>query len=228
MFDLLIHAARINLDKVFHQCRNVFATRPQRWQRNREHIQTVVEVAAKFVPLDHLHQISVGRSYQANVHLVSPSAAQAFELLFLQDTQQFGLQSRRNISHLVQEERPFVSQFEATDLLRDSPGKSASLMPKKLAFQQIEWNGSAIQFNKRASAPRAQIVNRARDQLLAGACFSLYKSGGIRGRDLLNLFEHQFQSGTVAYDLLESARTTVLVGGPESYNSCHGRPPCAN
>src|SRR5216683_1732340 len=135
MFDLLIHAARINLDKVFHQCRNVFATRPQRWQRNREHIQTVVEVAAKFAPLHHINQISVGRSYQANVHLVSPSAAQTLELLFLQDTQQFGLQSRRNISHLVQEKRPLVSQFETANLLRNSASKSASLMAKKLAFQ---------------------------------------------------------------------------------------------
>jgi len=51
---------------------------------------------------------------------VSPVAAQALELLFLQHTQQFGLQHRWNISHLIQEERPFVSQFEATNLLRDS------------------------------------------------------------------------------------------------------------
>jgi len=51
---------------------------------------------------------------------------------------------------------------------------------------------------------RAQIVNRARDQFLAGACFSLDKSSGIRGRDLLNLFKHRFQSRTAAYDLLET------------------------
>src|SRR5712664_2897182 len=66
VFDLLIHPAGINLDKMFHQRWNVFATRPQRWQRNRKYIQTVVEVAAKFVPLHHVNQISVGGSYQAN------------------------------------------------------------------------------------------------------------------------------------------------------------------
>src|SRR5437588_9585687 len=32
---------------------------------------------------------------------------------------------------------------------------------------------------------------------------------------------------TVAYNLLESARISILVGGSESCNSCHGRPPCA-
>src|SRR5258708_743863 len=134
VFDLLIHPAGINLDKMFDQRRNVFPAFPQRWQWDRKHIQTVVEVATKFVALHHVNQIPVGRSYQANVHLVSPSAAQALELLLLQDTQQFRLQSPRNISHLVQEERAFVSQFEATHLLRDSTGKSASLMAKKLAF----------------------------------------------------------------------------------------------
>jgi len=82
---------------------------PQRWQGEWKDIQTIVEVAAKFIALHHVSQISVGRSYEPNVHLVSPGAAQALKLLLLQDTQQFGLQSRRNISHLVQEERPFVS-----------------------------------------------------------------------------------------------------------------------
>jgi hypothetical protein len=159
--------------------------------------------------------------------LVSSAAAQAFEFLLLQDTQQFGLQRQRNISHLVQEQRPFVSQFETANLLRDSACKSAFFVAKKLALEQIEWNGSAIQLYERASTPRAEMVKRARDKLLAGTGFSLDKNGGIRRRDLLNLFEHQFESATVAYDLLESARIAVLVGGSESYNSCHGRPPCA-
>jgi hypothetical protein len=46
-------------------------------------------------------------------------------------------------------------------------------MAKKLAFQQFERNRSAIQFYVRASAARADIVNRACDQLLAGARFTL-------------------------------------------------------
>src|SRR5713226_6014278 len=225
MFNLLIHPSGINLDKMCDQCRNVFPALPQRWQRDRKHIQTVVEVAAKFVALHHVTQIPVGRSDEPNVHLMSPSAAQAFELLFLQDTQQFGLQAWWNIAHLVQEQRPFVGQFETANLLRYGSGERASLVAKKLAFQQIERNGRAIQFNEWASAPRAQIVNRACDQLLAGACFSQDKNGGIGRRDAFDLFEYRFQSRTVAYDLLESARIAVLVGRSESCSSCHGRPP---
>src|SRR5882762_9736886 len=61
LFDLLTHPAGINIDKMFHQCRNVFTAPPQRWQGERKHIQTVVEVASKFVALHHINQISVGR-----------------------------------------------------------------------------------------------------------------------------------------------------------------------
>src|SRR5437899_9481459 len=208
-----------------HQGRNVFAARPQRWQQDREHVQTVVEVDAKFAPLHHLRQITVRCSHQPNVHLVSPSAAQALELLFLQDTEQFGLQCQRNIAHFIQEERAFVGQLETANPLRYGSGERDFLVAKKLTFQQIQRNGSAIQLCERASAPRADVVNRARDQLLAGACFALDKDGGICRRDAFDLFEHRFQSRTVAYELLESALIGNLIATPEIFESSHREPP---
>ena len=54
-------------------------------------------------------------------------------------------------------------------------------------------------------------MNRARDQLLAGACFSLDKNGGIRRRDAFDLFEHRFQRSALTYDLLESALITIPI-----------------
>src|SRR6266478_7756377 len=99
---------------------------------------------------------------------MSPSAAQALEFLFLQDTQQFGLQSRRNITHLVEEQRAFVGQLETANLLRYGSSERAFLVAKKLTFQQIQRNRSAIQPYERVSAPRADVVNRVRDQLFAG------------------------------------------------------------
>ena len=179
--------------------------RPQWWQQHGENIQSIVEVAAKLASIHHLRQITIRGSHQPNIHLVSPGATQALELLFLQYTQQFGLQRRRNIAHLVQKERAFVGQLETSNLLRDGSGECAFLVAKKLTFQQIQRNGSAIQSHERASAARAEVVNRVCDQFLAGACFSLDKNRGISRRDPFNLFEHRFQSRTVAYDLLESA-----------------------
>ena len=137
MFNLLTHPATTNLDKMCHQRRNIFWACPQGWQHDRENVQPIIEVAAKFAPVHHLHQITICCRHQPDVHLISPSAAQAFELLFLQHAQQFGLQCRRYIAHLVQEERASVSQFETANLLRDRSGEGASLVAKKLTFQQI-------------------------------------------------------------------------------------------
>src|SRR5580692_4869732 len=45
-------------------------------------------------------------------------------------------------------------------------------MPEKFALQQILWNRSAIDRNERLEATIAVMMNRPRDQLLAGAAFA--------------------------------------------------------
>src|SRR5579859_3641400 len=130
MVDLFIHSAGINLNKMFDKRWNIFSARTQRRQRDWKYIQTIVEIAAKFVSLYHFSQISVGRSHEADVNLVCPAAAQALEFLLLQHAKQFGLQCQRNVSHLVQEQRPLVSQLETSNFLRDGARKSAFFMPK--------------------------------------------------------------------------------------------------
>src|ERR1700675_1187932 len=182
---------------------NVFAALPQWWQKDGEHIQTIVEVTAKFASLHHFRQVPIRSSHQPHVHLVSPSATQALELLFLQYTKQLGLQRRWNITHLVQEKSTFVGQLETANLLRDGPGERALLVTKEFAFQQIQWNSSAVQSYKRPSDPRADVVDRMRDELLAGAGFAVDQHSRTSGRDPFDLFKHRFQRRAIADDLLE-------------------------
>jgi hypothetical protein len=96
-------------------------------------------------------------------------------------------------------------------LLRDRSGKGAFLVTEQLAFQQIQRNGSAIQLYEGAPASRAEVVNRLRDQFLAGACLSFDKNGGICRGHALDLFKYRLQGGALAYDLLKSASTMYLV-----------------
>src|SRR5207302_7465632 len=108
-----------NLHKVSNQGGHVFATFAQRWQGDREYVESVVKVAAEVASVRHLHQITICGSDQANVYLMSAGAAEALELLFLQNAQQLRLQGRRNITDFVQEKRSLVGQLEAPNLLRD-------------------------------------------------------------------------------------------------------------
>jgi len=89
----------------------------------------------------------VSRRYKSHVDAVGAAASQTFELLFLQNTQELGLQSERYVADFIKKKRPFVGQFEAADFLRDGAGKSAPLMAKKLTFEQVEGNGGAIQLD---------------------------------------------------------------------------------
>jgi hypothetical protein len=90
------------------------------------------------------------------------AASQTLEPLFLKDTQQFRLQSQRDVAYFVQKQRAFIGHLEAPNLLRDSSGKGASLMAKELAFEQIEGNGGAVELDKRASAAGANIRARCK------------------------------------------------------------------
>jgi len=120
---------------MFHQRRNVFTRARNGGQRDRKHIQTVVEVAAKFVPLHHVHQISVGRGHEPNVHLVSPECCPSVRTPVPVGHAAVWAAVRRNIAHFVQEERAFVGQLETANLLRYGSGERAAFVAKKLAFQ---------------------------------------------------------------------------------------------
>jgi len=72
---------------------------------------------------------------------------------------------------------PLVGQFETAYLLPDRSGECTPLVAKKFTLQQIQRNGRAVQAYERPPAPRAEAVNRVRNQFLAGTCFSLDKNG---------------------------------------------------
>src|SRR5215472_9496797 len=103
---------------------------------------------------------------------MAPAAASTFELLFLQDPQQFRLQRRRNVAYFVQKQRAFVGHFEAANLLRNGSGEGTLLMTEEFALQKIVGNGRAVQCDKWAIIARAEVVNRACDQFFASTCFS--------------------------------------------------------
>src|SRR5258708_6662950 len=70
-----------------------------------------------------------------HIFLGRPCATQALERLLLQYAQEFRLQRRRNITHLVQKKRAFVSQLKTSNLLRYGSGECSFLMAKKFTFE---------------------------------------------------------------------------------------------
>src|SRR5580658_735540 len=146
--DLLTHAAAENLHEMRHKRGNVFAALAQRGKNDGKDIQTIVQIIAELTASDHLDEIPIGCGHQPNVHLVSATASQALELLFLQHAQQFWLQGGKDVAYFVQKQRALVGHLEAPDLLRDGSGEGALLVTEQFAFQKIERNGRAIQLDE--------------------------------------------------------------------------------
>src|SRR6476661_8964583 len=71
--------------------------------------------------------------------------------------------------------------------------------------QQIERDGRAIDLDERPATARAEVVNRPRNQLFAGAGLAFNEHRRLRGRDSLDLLEHRLQRRTRTDDLLEPA-----------------------
>src|SRR4029077_8530486 len=90
-FNLLLHLLGKLLDEVTHELRNIFFSVPQRRHSNREYMQAVVEIAAKFSRSNHLFEISIGSRNQTDIHLPGMSASQSFKFPLLQSAQQFRL-----------------------------------------------------------------------------------------------------------------------------------------
>ncbi len=189
-----------------HQPRDVFRALPQRRQDEREDVEAVVEVFAegRLRRLgDHSREVAVRGRHEADVHANRPRAAQPLELLLLQNAEQLGLEFRRDVADLVEEQCPLVRQLKAAHLLADGAGEGALLVAEQLALQEAGGDGGAVELDERALAAGAQVVKGPGDELLARAGLAADQDGRAGGRDRLDLREHPAQGGALPDDLAE-------------------------
>ena len=149
-------------------------------------------------------------------------AAEPLELLLLEHAQELGLERRRDVADLVEEERAAVRQLEAADLLRDRPGEGALLVAEQLALQQVERDGRAVELDEGAPAARAELVDRPRDQLLAGARLAQEQHRGIGRRHALDLLERPLQGPAGPDDLREPRVVARSIAVARCRYSSHG------
>src|ERR1700730_14415456 len=104
--------AAANLQQeVFGECWNVFGSFAQRWELDREIVNSEQKIVSKF-SFDHvLIQIAVCRSDEPHVYLDLLGAAHSIELLGLEHTQQLRLERQTHLADLIEEERSAMCQL---------------------------------------------------------------------------------------------------------------------
>jgi hypothetical protein len=189
LFNVLPHPPGEYLGEMKNQLAYVLPALSQGRNHDRKNVQPIVEITAEFITRNHLGQIAMSGGNQTHVDVMRAAAAKAFELLFLQNAQEFRLYGQRQVPNFVKKKSAGISHFETADFLCYGPGKGTLLVPKQLTLQEIEGYGSAVKLHEGASAARTQIVNGMGDQFLPRSGFSQNQHSGISWRHTLHFRE---------------------------------------
>ena len=139
----------------------------QRRQGDRDDVQPVVEIGAERAVRDGGREIAVRRRETRTSTRGRPVAADALELALLEDAQQRDLRLRRQLAHLVEEDRAAVGGLEPPDAALQRAGEGAALVSRTARTRSAS-GGIAPQFT-RTNGPAA----RAERSWMARAISSL-------------------------------------------------------
>src|SRR5690606_11853812 len=186
--------------EMLHEQRNVLRPLAQRHGLDREHAEPEVEILAEAALLDLAAQIAVRRGDDPHVDLARLLLADALERAFLDHAQELALKLERDLADLVEEEGASVRKLEAADAVAQRAGERALHVAEELALEEIARDRGAVHADQRPLAARARVVDRARDQLLAGARLARDQHGGVGVGDELDLPAQRFDRFAAADD----------------------------
>ena len=183
--------------------RDVVLAIAQRRQLDRDDVQPVEQILAEPPVLHHLPQVDVGRGDDADVDLDRLHAAEAHELALLDHAQQLGLRLERDVADLVEEDAALVGEVEQPLLRVDGAGERALDVAEQRRLEQIGRQVAGVDGDERALRARRVGVDRARDQLLAGAALALNQDRRPARRRLDDQVEHLPHPRAAADDVRE-------------------------
>jgi hypothetical protein len=105
--------------------------------------------------------------------------------------QQLDLGGRRDVTDLIEEQRPALGQLDLARLARGRSREGPLLVPVELALEERLGQRPALDLHEGAGAARGQLVDPAGHQLLARAGLAADEHGGLAGRRP----RHQRQDG---------------------------------
>src|SRR5690606_14975540 len=112
------------------------------------------------------------------------------ELVLLEEAQQLDLDRRRDLADLVEEQRAAIGELEPPVLARHRAGEAALLVAEQLALEQRLGERGAVQLDERTGDARRALVERVRDELLAGPALAGDQDRRTARRDLVDDLEH--------------------------------------
>ena len=128
----LADLARVLARPVLGQERDVLGPLPQRRHPDREHVEPEEQIRAELALADRFLQVPVGGRHDTGVRPQRLAAAHPLELALLEHPQQRDLDWRRQLPHLVEEDRAAGGQLEAALAALQSAGEGSPLVAEQL------------------------------------------------------------------------------------------------
>jgi hypothetical protein len=97
------------------------------------------------------------------------------ELLVLDEPQELGLERRRDLADLVEQQRAALGNFHPARLIAHRAGERTGRMTEQLAGEQLLGQGRAIHRDVRLADPLAARMDEPRQHALAGAILAAHQ-----------------------------------------------------
>ena len=143
------------------------------FERFTDRARRVVVLAQEEARLLNHNYIGTEHILLGLIHEGEGVAAKALEGPFLQYSQQFCLGHERKLAHFVQKQRAAVGKLKAPFACGVCAGEGPALMAEQFAFNEVFWQGGAVERNKGLVGARAARMDGARSQFFARAGFAL-------------------------------------------------------
>src|SRR5262249_37738821 len=148
----------------------------------------------------------------ARVDLERFAAADALDLALLQHAQQLRLCGERHVADLVEEQRATARALELAAPLFRCAGEGAGFVAEELAFDELARQRRAIELLERTFGARRQLMNRARDELLARSALAGDEHGRSRLCGARDLFDELLHRRALAHELAGAGLRAQLFG----------------
>lgn len=182
-------------DEVFGEGVDVGGAVVERGDFDGEGAQAEGEVCAEAAFLDFAVEVAVCGGDDADFGFESLLASEAFEALFLDDAEEFGLEGGIEIADFVEEESAAACAFEDAMAAGDGAGEGATFVAEEFAFDQGGGKSGAVDGEEGLAGAAAVDVDTAGDDLLADATFAEEEDVGGGGGDLAEQIEDVEHAG---------------------------------
>lgn len=166
------------IEEVVHEEGDVLAAVAEGWEVDGDDVEAVVEVFAEVTFADFVFEVEVGGGDDAGVDLLGAVVADAFELAFLEDSEESDLKLWVEGSDFVEEDGSALGGLETACFIADSACEGAFDVAEKFGFEELGGECSAVDADEGFVSSWGVVVDGFGDEFLAAAGFAKDEDGG--------------------------------------------------